>query len=119
MEAMPERSSSSATPENAEMRYKWRILWSVVIGLFMVILDSTVINVALKALQTQFAVSTDQAQWVLSLYTLVLGIATPLSGYLGDRFGSKRIYLGSAYVSAKLKGDLPGIWGTLSACCLD
>ncbi len=94
MEAMPERSSSSATPENAEMRYKWRILWSVVIGLFMVILDSTVINVALKALQTQFAVSTDQAQWVLSLYTLVLGIATPLSGYLGDRFGSKRIYLG-------------------------
>jgi EmrB/QacA subfamily drug resistance transporter len=73
--------------------YKWRVLASVVIGLFMVILDSTVINVALKTLQQHYAVSTDEAQWVISLYTLALGISTPLSGYLGDRFGIKRIYL--------------------------
>lgn len=92
MEAMPMQSSAPAI-DPTEARYKWRILWSIVIGLFMVILDTTVINVALKALQVQFAVNTDQAQWVISLYTLVLGIATPLSGYLGDRFGTKRIYL--------------------------
>jgi DHA2 family multidrug resistance protein len=93
MEMMPEPAAPAIGINQAEMRAKWRILWSVVIGLFMVILDSTVINVALKGLQTQFAVSTDQAQWVISLYTLMLGIATPLSGYLGDRFGSKRVYL--------------------------
>lgn len=89
LEGTPPVTDTSA----AEARYKWRILWSVIIGLFMVILDSTVINVALKALQIHFAVTTDQAQWVISLYTLVLGISTPLSGYLGDRFGTKRVYL--------------------------
>ena len=79
----------------AEARSKWRILWSVIVGLFMVVLDSTVMNVALKALQSHFVATTDQVQWVISVYTLVLGISTPLSGYLADRFGSKRIYLGA------------------------
>ncbi len=82
------------SPEGHDEGYKWRVLASVVVGLFMVILDSTVVNVALKTLQIHFSVTTDQAQWVISLYTLALGIATPLSGYLGDRFGVKRIYLG-------------------------
>lgn len=86
--------ASSLPEESPDPRYKWRVLASVVIGLFMVILDSTVVNVALKTLQQHYAVSTDEAQWVISLYTLALGIATPLSGFLGDRFGVKRIYLG-------------------------
>jgi EmrB/QacA subfamily drug resistance transporter len=88
--------------------YKWRVLASVVVGLFMVILDQTVVNVALKALQAHFAVSTDVAQWVISLYTLTLGIATPLSGFLGDRFGAKRIYL-SALILFLLGSLLCGI----------
>ncbi len=73
--------------------YKWKVLASVVVGLFMVILDATVINVALRALQEKYAASTSDVQWVISLYTLALGVATPLSGFLGDRFGVKRIYL--------------------------
>ncbi|HEV2654818.1 MAG TPA: MFS transporter, partial [Ktedonobacteraceae bacterium] len=92
MEASPNfTQASEATPDPG---YKWRVLASVVIGLFMVILDTTVVNVALKTLQTHYSVSTDEVQWVISLYTLALGIATPLSGFLGDRFGVKRIYLG-------------------------
>ena len=86
--------ASSFLEEAPDPRYKWRVLSSVVVGLFMVILDSTVVNVALKTLQLHYSVSTDQAQWVISLYTLALGISTPLSGFLGDRFGVKRIYLG-------------------------
>jgi EmrB/QacA subfamily drug resistance transporter len=80
-------------PQDSSDPYKWRVLASVVVGLFMVILDSTVVNVALKSLQLHYSVSTDVAQWVISLYTLALGIATPLSGFLGDRFGVKRVYL--------------------------
>ena len=85
-------------------RYKWKVLATVVFGLFMVILDSTVVNVALKALQTKFSVTTNEAQWVISLYTLALGIATPLSGFLGERFGIKRVYLGglAAFVAGSL-----------------
>jgi EmrB/QacA subfamily drug resistance transporter len=90
-------SAAAAAPQPANLaidpRYKWRVLASVVVGLFMVILDSTVVNVALKSLQQHYNVNTSEAQWVISLYTLALGIATPLSGFLGDRFGMKRIYL--------------------------
>ncbi len=73
--------------------YKWKVLLAVLFGLFMVLLDTTVVNVALKALQGKFNVSTNEAQWVISLYTLALGIATPLSGFLGERFGVKKVYI--------------------------
>jgi DHA2 family multidrug resistance protein len=89
----PQSIPAANAPAQDAPNYKWRVLASVVVGLFMVILDSTVINVALKTLQTHYNVATDEAQWVISLYTLALGIATPLSGYLGDRFGMKRIFL--------------------------
>ncbi len=75
--------------------YKWKVLASVLFGLFIVILDTTVVNVALRALQQKYAVTTNEAQWVISLYTLALGIATPLSGFLGEKFGIKRIYIGA------------------------
>ncbi len=94
---MASMAEGAATPPvgatATDPNYKWRVLASVVAGLFMVILDSTVVNVALKSLQQHYNVGTNESQWVISLYTLALGIATPLSGYLGDRFGMKRIYL--------------------------
>src|SRR5579875_1640634 len=96
MEGIPETpatAGAAAVQSAPDSGYKWRVLASVVSGLFMVILDATVVNVALKALQQHYNVGTNEAQWVISLYTLALGIATPLSGYLGDRFGIKRIYL--------------------------
>jgi EmrB/QacA subfamily drug resistance transporter len=90
---MATSTAPSVVPAGTDANYKWRVLASVVVGLFMVILDSTVINVALKTLQQHYNVTTNEAQWVISLYTLALGIATPLSGFLGDRFGIKRVYL--------------------------
>jgi EmrB/QacA subfamily drug resistance transporter len=88
-----EGAAAASVPPVEPPNYKWRVLASVVIGLFMVILDATVVNVALRALQDKYAAPTSSVQWVISLYTLALGIATPLSGFLGDRFGAKRIYL--------------------------
>jgi DHA2 family multidrug resistance protein len=82
-------------PATADPTYKWKVLASVIFGLFMVILDTTVVNVALKTLQQQYNVTTNEAQWVISLYTLALGIATPLSGFLGEKFGIKKIYVGA------------------------
>jgi len=52
-----------------------------------------VVNVALRSLQEKFTANTADVQWVISLYTLSLGITTPLSGFLGDRFGTKRIFI--------------------------
>lgn len=74
------------------LEYKWRVLISVIFGVFMVILDSTAVNVALRTLQEEFGASTSQVQWIISVYTLLLGIATPIAGFLADRLGIKRIY---------------------------
>jgi len=75
------------------LEQKWKILISVMFGIFMIILDSTVVNIAFKTLGREFNASLTDAQWVLSIYVLSLGITTPVSGYLADRFGIKRVYL--------------------------
>ena len=72
---------------------KWMVLASVVFGVFMVILDSTVVNVAFRTLQEEFNAGVNHSQWIISIYIMALGISTPLSGFLGDRFGMKRIFL--------------------------
>src|SRR5215216_2924083 len=75
------------------LEQKWKVLISVMFGIFMIILDATVINVAFPTLRREFGATLADAQWVLSIYVLSLGVTTPVSGYLADRFGIKRIYL--------------------------
>jgi EmrB/QacA subfamily drug resistance transporter len=72
---------------------KWKVLISVVFGIFMIILDSTIINIAFPTLRTEFGATVPEAQWVISIYVLALGVTTPVSGYLADRFHIKRVYL--------------------------
>ena len=73
-------------------RYKWKVLGCVVFGIFMVILDTTVVNVAFPTMRTEFHATLEQSQWIVSIYVLALGISTPLAGFLSDRFGMKRMY---------------------------
>ena len=73
--------------------YKWKVLATVLFGIFMVILDTTVVNVAFQAIRQEFGGNINDSQWVISIYVLVLGITTPLAGFLADRFGAKKIYL--------------------------
>ena len=75
------------------LEQKWKVLISVMFGIFMIILDATVVNVAFPTLRREFGASLADAQWVLSIYVLSLGVTTPVSGYLADRFGIKRVYL--------------------------
>jgi DHA2 family multidrug resistance protein len=75
------------------LEQKWKILISVMFGIFMIILDATVVNVAFPTLRREFGATLADAQWVLSIYVLSLGVTTPVSGYLADRFGIKRVYL--------------------------
>jgi len=75
--------------------YKWQVVASVIFGSFMVIMDATVVNVALPKLRDVFAADVSQIQWVISGFILAVGIVTPLSGFLADRYGIKKIYLTS------------------------
>jgi len=74
-------------------QYRYRVLVSVVFGVFMVVLDSTVVNVAFQTLRREYGATLSSAQWIISLYVLALGVATPVSGFLADRFGIKRTYI--------------------------
>jgi EmrB/QacA subfamily drug resistance transporter len=64
----------------------------LVVGMFMAVLDTDIVNVAIPMMQTQFGATTDQVQWVATAYTLALGIVVPVSGWLGDRYGLDRVY---------------------------
>lgn len=79
---------------------KWKVLVAVVFGIFMVMLDTTVVNVAFPALRAEFGASLGTAQWIVSVYVLALGVSTPVSGYLADRFGMKRTYLAGLAIFA-------------------
>jgi EmrB/QacA subfamily drug resistance transporter len=75
------------------LEQKWRVLITVMFGLFMIILDSTIVNIAFPTLRAEFGAGLSDAQWVISIYVLALGITTPVSGFLADRFHIKRMYL--------------------------
>jgi EmrB/QacA subfamily drug resistance transporter len=65
----------------------------LIVGMFMSVLDTSIVNVAVLTLQNEFGATTDQVQWVVTGYTLVLGVVVPASAWLGDRLGLKRLYI--------------------------
>jgi len=79
------------TAENEKIN--WSILVVIVIGTFMAILDGSIVNVALPKMMVIFNASTEDIQWILTAYMLTLGVIMPISGFLGDTFGYKRIYM--------------------------
>src|SRR5437762_1550924 len=68
-------------------------LVAIILGTFMVILDNTVVTVALPQLGRVFATDLTLLQWVITGYFLAQAAVIPLAGWLSDRFGAKRIYL--------------------------
>ena len=72
--------------------YKWLVAIAFVAGLFMDLMDVTIVNVALPTLGRDFGVSTDSLEWVVTGYLISLAIWIPASGWISDRFGSKRTF---------------------------
>ena len=94
------------------LEYKWRVLISVIFGLFMVILDTTVVNVAFPTLRAEFNVGVSDSQWIISVYVMALGVSTPLSAFLAERFGIKRTYvlgLAAFVVGSAICGIAPSL----------
>ena len=65
----------------------------VVLGTFMSILDTTIVNVAINTLARDFHTSLATIQWVSTGYLLALATVIPLTGWAADRFGTKRLYM--------------------------
>ena len=73
--------------------YKWVVATIFVIGLFMDIMDTTIVNVALPTLAKDFGASAASIEWVVLGYLVSLAVWIPASGWVGDRFGTKRTFL--------------------------
>ncbi len=84
---------ASAVQPRPGLSYKWIVAGVVIFGLFMTILDGTIVTIAIPRLQNVFGVNLTSVQWVLTAYTLVQGVATPLTAFLSQRLGQKRLYL--------------------------
>ncbi len=72
--------------------YKWLVLGNVMIGTFMAVLDSTIVNVGLPKIMAAFGVTIDKIEWVMIACLLVLAVMLPTSGWVADHFGYKRTY---------------------------
>jgi DHA2 family multidrug resistance protein len=72
--------------------YKWFLLANVMIGTFMAVLDSTIVNVGLPKIMASFGVGLDKIEWVLTAYMLAMAVMLPATGWLADKFGYKRMY---------------------------
>src|SRR5437762_57979 len=73
--------------------YRWRVAAVVAIGLFMAILDTTIVSVTLPQMQKAFHTDFETITWVASAYFLAQAAVIPIVGYLSDRVGTKLIFL--------------------------
>ena len=71
----------------------WFIAIAVMIGTFMEVLDTTVVNVSLPHIAGSLSATPDEATWVLTSYLVSNAIVLPLTGWLASRFGRRRILL--------------------------
>jgi EmrB/QacA subfamily drug resistance transporter len=71
---------------------------ALLVGAFMALMDSSIVNVAIPTLEHVFGADTAQVEWIVTIYLLALGVVVPTSGWLGDRVGFKRLYLWSMFV---------------------
>ena len=72
----------------------WPALWALVIGFFMILVDSTIVSVGMPALMTAFDADITAVMWVTSAYLLAYAVPLLITGRLGDWLGPKRVYLG-------------------------
>jgi EmrB/QacA subfamily drug resistance transporter len=75
--------------------YVWKIAGVVILGMIMSILDTTIVNVALRTLGHDLHSSIAQIQWVVTGYLLSLAAVIPVTGWAARRFGAKRVYMTS------------------------
>jgi EmrB/QacA subfamily drug resistance transporter len=90
---------ASATPQPspgqspAAAGHGWQAVSIVLVGAFMALLDTTIVNVALPSIRTGLHASSASLEWIVSGYALSYGLALVPGGRAGDRFGHKRLFL--------------------------
>jgi EmrB/QacA subfamily drug resistance transporter len=103
------------TPTSYERR--WLILALIAIAQLMIVLDLTIVNIALPSAQQDLGFSNDQRQWIITAYALAFGSLLLPGGKLGDLFGRKWAFIGGlfGFAAASAVGGAAGSFGVLVA----
>jgi EmrB/QacA subfamily drug resistance transporter len=92
-QAAPPPVLTSSALENPHHARRWMILGVLGIAQLMVVLDATIVNIALPSAQIDLGFSNDNRQWVVTAYALAFGSLLLLGGRIGDLIGRKRVLL--------------------------
>lgn len=84
--------TSTASEQGADPR-RWRALIVIAIAQLMIVLDGSIVNIALPSIQSQLSVSDGDRQWIVTAYTLAFGSLLLLGGRIADYSGRKRMFL--------------------------
>ena len=112
-----ETTTSSAISQAPPDRRRWLILGTVGLAQLMVVLDATIVNIALPSAQRALGFSTVDRQWVVTAYALAFGSLLLLGGRLGDLIGRKTTFLAGAlgFAAASAVGGAATSFGMLVA----
>ena len=85
--------------DDTKNRQGWVVpIMVALIGGFMSILDSSIVNVAISTMMHVFNSTTSQIEWVVTVYMLALGVVIPFSGWAGEKFGYKQLYIAALII---------------------
>ena len=82
-----------ATGASQRPFYKWLVVVAVMSGAFLVVLDTTVVNVALPKIMAAFGVNVDKIEWIVTAYMIAMAIMMPSVGWLSARIGNKSLFM--------------------------
>jgi EmrB/QacA subfamily drug resistance transporter len=86
-------SATEAAATGTDDRSRWLALYVLCVGMLMIVLDSTIVNVALPSIQEDLGFSQNDLAWVVNAYLIAFGGLLLLAGRIGDLIGQRRIFL--------------------------
>lgn len=101
-QAAPEAAAGTAS------RRRWLGLFFIALGVAMIIVDATIVNVAVPQIIKDLGITSSDAQWVQEVYTLVFAALLLVWGRLADRYGRRRLFAAGAiaFAAARRAGPM-------------
>src|SRR2546429_4796142 len=86
--------TAPGTAEQAERQHSpWLVLLVLCLGFFMILLDTTIVNIAIPAMSDSLHASLSDILWILNAYILVYAVLLITAGRLGDLYGPKQLFI--------------------------